>query len=97
METLTVRDGYDKRKSVQPVTVRPMTFDEAVQLSGHAEFIGRQGDLRRCKINGAVRRWKRDPMRIAIPVKYGMYEFATFSLRSDGRVGNDCAFLVVRV
>jgi hypothetical protein len=98
MNTITVKDGYDKRKSAEPVTVRPMTFEEACNIShDHVEFIGRQGDLRRCKVNGAVRRWKRDLTRIEIPVKYGMYEYTTFSLRSDGLIGNDCAYLVVRV
>ena len=94
---MLVKDGYDKRKSAPMIAVRPMTFAEALMVSGHVEFIGTQGDLRHCKVNGAVKTWKRDATRIEIPVKYGMYEYATFSRRYDGLIGNDVAYLVVRV
>lgn len=38
---------------------------------------GRVGSVR---LNGKVRTWKRDATRLEIPIKYGLYEFATFSL-----------------
>jgi hypothetical protein len=33
------------------------------------------------RVNGAVKRWKRNPDRIQVPLKYGMYEF--FYLTND--------------
>lgn len=29
----------------------------------------------RLKVNGAVKTWKRDPDRVKIPVKYGLYQY----------------------
>jgi hypothetical protein len=87
---------YDRSKHPRMIRVRPMNFNEAKALDGgHVQFIGRQGDLRRAKVNGRVRLWKRDPMRIEVPIKYGMYEYTTFFLRTDSKIGNDVAYLVV--
>src|SRR6266850_1046070 len=63
---------------------RHMTFDEASRLSygEHIWFLTHHGDARQCKINGRVRRWKRDLSRIEIPAKYGLYEYFIFT-RSD--------------
>lgn len=36
---------------------------------------------RRVKVNGAVRLWKRDPNRIEVPCKYGLYEYFTLHAR----------------
>lgn len=60
---------------------RAMTLAEAKALhSGqHVWVLARQGDARRAKVNGAPRTWKRDPSRVEIPLKYGMYEYATFN------------------
>lgn len=33
----------------------------------------RDGSNRRWKVTGKVQRWKKDPDRIKIPVKYGLY------------------------
>jgi hypothetical protein len=69
-----------------------MTLDEVKSLNAspvtHIWFRSVQGDARRAKLNGRVRTWKRDANRVEIPVKYGMYEYATFYTRdvADGRV-----------
>jgi len=39
----------------------------------------------RWRINGQVKRWKRDPDRIQIPVKYGLYDHAYLC---HGKIGN---------
>jgi hypothetical protein len=46
------------------------------------------GDARQVKVNGAVRRWKRDRTRIEIPYKYGLYEYGTFDAHdiTNGRI-----------
>jgi len=60
----------------------PITLEQAKQLT--------YGDLiysnhftmsdnytpKRWRVNGQVKRWKRDPNRIQIPVKYGLYAYA---------------------
>lgn len=47
----------------------------------HIWIHGNQGDARQVKVNGAVRTWKRDPSRVEIPVKYGLYEYHTMDAR----------------
>jgi hypothetical protein len=97
-EVRVVKDGYDRSKHPAMIAVRPMTLDEARLLNyGHIEFIGLGNDLRRAKLNGKVRTWKRDANRLEIPLKYGMYEYTTFEHRADGRIGNSVAVAVVRV
>lgn len=73
----------DKKKSPTPVRVRMMTREEILALSygDHPAVLLNDGRLGECKVNGRVRTWKRDPERVEVPLKYGMYEFATFSLR----------------
>lgn len=70
---------------------RPMTLEEGKLLGygDHIWFLSNDGSARQVKVNGAVKRWKREPDRIEVPVKYGMYEYATFYSRDfgpDGRV-----------
>lgn len=65
---------------------RTMSLEEAKML-GYGDtiwFIGTDGSARRIKVNGAVRRWKRSPDRIEVPVKYGMYEYGTFTASDFG-------------
>jgi hypothetical protein len=44
------------------------------------------GTARQAKVNGAVRRWKRDCNRIEVPIKYGMYEYAVFYASDINRI-----------
>jgi hypothetical protein len=76
-----VHDGYSARgKTQRTVRVRAMTLDEIKDLAPgrHAKVIANDGKLREVKINGVVKRWKREPDRVSVSVKYGMYEFAHF-------------------
>lgn len=45
----------------------------------HVLFVAQDGKVRRAKVNGKVRTWKRDKRRVELPIKYGMYEYATFN------------------
>jgi hypothetical protein len=49
------------------------------------------GDARQAKVNGQVRTWKRDPNRIEVPCKYGLYEYFTLTQRNLGEVLIPCA------
>lgn len=60
---------------------RPLSIAEAAahcDAHSHCWFVANNGDARQAKINGSVRRWKRDANRIEVPIKYGLYEYATF-------------------
>ena len=35
------------------------------------------GTSQRWKVNGKVKTWKRDPSRIEVPVRHGMYDYDT--------------------
>src|SRR5574337_1181038 len=78
--TFELVDGYDRKKKPRLVTVRRMTREEVLAVTGDVWFIANDGKLRVLRINGAIKRWKRDPDRVEIPVKYGMYETARLSL-----------------
>lgn len=79
--------GYLGEKNAE---FRPMTLAEAQTLryGEHIWFVANDGSARQVKVNGTPKRWKRDPNRIEIPVKYGMYEYATFTERdvANGRL-----------
>ena len=56
----------------------------------HIWFLTINGDARQAKVNGRVRTWKRDPDRVEIPIKYGMYEYGILT-------GQDLARVLIRV
>lgn len=76
--TFELQDGYflARRKNPVKYLYRHMTLDEikALRSGSHVEFIARDGTARMVKINGQVKRWVRQPDKIEVPVKYGMYE-----------------------
>jgi hypothetical protein len=73
--------GYDRSKNPEVKRYRSITLNEAKNLSGHAKILDRHGKVRDIKINGKVKRWKREPDRIEIPCKYGLYEYFTLTNR----------------
>ena len=85
-----VIDGYDRAKEPRRIEVRnPYTIDEMAEWCGsHSHILAKANDGRavNVKINGAVRRWKRDRNRIAVSVKYGMYECCTFDASDIHRI-----------
>jgi len=68
---------------------RPMTVEEAKLLNygDHIWIVAVDGSARQVKVNGAVKRWKRDLNRIEVPFKYGMYEYGTLYNRDFGHEG----------
>lgn len=65
-------DHYTKTEKMY----EPLILEEIKALRNHALIIGRNQEVFRVKINGAVKLWKRDPNRFSVPVKYGLYEYA---------------------
>ena len=98
METQKAPDGYDRTKNPRMLAFRPMTPNEARVLTynSHPKFLARDGMIRDCKVNGAPKTWKRDPSRVEVPIKYGMYEHGRFCAQ-DGKMVSDSQniFLVV--
>jgi hypothetical protein len=78
----TVTRQSDRKVKPDPVIVETLTKDEilALHYGQHVAVILNNGKLGQVKINGAVKTWKRDADRVEVPIKYGMYECATFSL-----------------
>ncbi len=58
---------------------RTMTVDEikALRYDQIVWFRSIDGSARRAKVNGEPKRWKRQPDRVEVPLKYGMYEHFT--------------------
>lgn len=96
---MILEDGYDRTKNPVTAEYRPMTLDEAKALSygDHVTIRAADGKARTVKVNGNPKTWKRDATRVEVPVKYGMYEYATFRNLPNGTVGNEIAQLVVKV
>ena|SRR5208283_1081140 len=61
----------------EPKQFRPMTLVEAKALhyGQHIWILSNQNDARRVKVNGAPKVWKRNPGRVEVPFKYGLYEY----------------------
>lgn len=77
----TASVGYagDNRK----LPYRRMTISEAQRLgSGDTvSVLAHNGVLRRAKVNGQPKTWKRDAGRVRVPMKYGMYDY--FAMEPD--------------
>ena len=82
METFKASRQGDRRKTPEVRTYRSLTREEVLALEAgeHSLCVLNNGSIGEVKINGTVRRWKREPDRVEVPVKYGMYEHATLSL-----------------
>lgn len=75
-------DGYAPIRKTIPramLTVRYMTPSELKALSGHAHIIANDGTVRNVKVT-SVKVWKTRPNDVEIGVKYGMYEYAKFTM-----------------
>lgn len=61
-----------------------ITLDEAKELQYRDVLIDAQG--KRWRVNGAVKTWKRDPHRIRVPLKHGLYAYDALT-ESDFVIG----------
>lgn len=92
MDTLELVDGYDRGTKAGKRKLRfrnPASIAEMIthcDSNSHIWFQSTDGTARQCKVNGKVRTWKRDPNRVEVPIKYGLYEYGTFTASDIGRV-----------
>jgi len=82
-----------------------MTIEQAKQLRYHQEvhfgqckvIVGPRGGetskTETWRVSGQVKTWKRDPNRILIPIKHGLYDNYYIDQRNvaDFHLANDCA------
>lgn len=88
METLTVKDGYNKGKTSGTYR-NPISITEMIQWCdshSHITVLADNGLSRTVKVNGKVRTWKRDPNRVEVPYKYGLYEYGTWTAANINRI-----------
>lgn len=88
-QIITVVDGYDRKRQAKGTYRNPVDVAEMIDwCSKHDRitFLSTDGTSRTCKVNGKVRTWKRDPNRVEVPIKYGLYEYGTFEARDIGRI-----------
>ena len=82
-ETFEVKSGYGRKETLRfrnPIDVAEMV--SWCDSHSHIQVYDRNGHWRTVKVNGKVRTWKKDPTRIEVPCKYGLYEY--FILRASG-------------
>lgn len=81
MNTFKAVSRYDRKKVKEQRTYRSITLEEAKNLKygDHIKVLDRHGAVADAKVNGQVKRWKREPDRISIPCKYGLYEYFTLT------------------
>ena len=85
---LTVKDGYSKGKASGTYRT-PNSIAEMIEWCdnhSHITAMDTRGQSRTVKVNGKVRTWKRDPNRIEVPYKYGLYEYGTFTADDLNRI-----------
>lgn len=88
-QVLELIDGYDKTRKTKAKWRNPSNVAEMIEhcsKHSHIAFLSTDGTSRTAKVNGKVRTWKRDPNRVEVPIKYGMYEYGTFTASDIDRV-----------
>ena len=84
---MKLKSGYARNRGEES-EYRPLTLDEVKSLKygDRVDFIDTSGKVRTLKVNGKVRRWKRDTDKVEVPCKYGLYEYYTFTNRDINRL-----------
>ncbi len=80
--TFQVRSGYHKGKMGtyrNPANVAEMV--NHCNSNSHIQVRDLKGNAHTVKVNGKVRTWKRDPNRIEVLCKYGLYEYFILTAR----------------
>ena len=88
-DTFQLIDGYDRKRKEKLTFRNPKDVAEMIQhcsANQHIWFRSIDGTARRCKVNGQVQTWKRDPGRVEVPIKYGLYEYGRFTQDDIGRI-----------
>jgi len=83
--------GAPKTTALQTISVaRVREMSMYGQLGVELRIIGRDGHWYRVRQSGKLRMWKRDPHKVELPVKYGMYESITLTSSdfNNGRVAH---------
>ena len=73
-----------------------ITLEQAKNLQyGDVLLQGRPGGIpMRWRVNGKVQRWKREPDRIRVPLKYGLYNYGAL-VTADFDINGECDWLTL--
>ena len=86
-DVLHLKSGYSRPEWSGTRPFRRVTIAELLRpwldTQGEWHVLGDSGDVLRARTNGALKRWKRSPTRLRLPMKYGMYEY--FAIETTGR------------
>ena len=76
MRTISAVTRGDKRKTPVERQYIELTAEEMMSLrpGDHLYYMDDTGRMANVKVNGQVKRWKREPARFELPLKWGMYE-----------------------
>lgn len=86
VDKIKVASGYDRTESWYR---NPKDIAEMISWCdshNHITVMDIKGLARTVKVNGKVRTWKRNPSRVEVSVKYGLYEYATLDGSDLNRV-----------
>jgi len=88
-------DHYTRKK----IQVRYMTNEEAKQLKRGdvIKVVSVFDTVINVKVNGNIKRWKRTPLKLQIPIKYGLYEYGYITFIDDGNLSVTSIVPVVEV
>ena len=88
MRTVRLRDNRKNPRRIDGpiVTCRFLTVEEAKSLrcGDRVLFQGADGSLCEVKVNGEPKTWKREPNRVVVPWKYGLYNYGQEVTIQDG-------------
>lgn len=70
----------DRKKIPTVYYFSTLSLDEikTLRYGDHSLCLLTNGRIGEVKINGAVKTWKRDPGKIRVSVKYGLYQYGSF-------------------
>lgn len=60
---------------MKPITLKQAKNLVVGQVVYHRHNKNVDGTPQRWRVNGQVKTWKRDPKRVQVPLKYGLYMF----------------------
>lgn len=96
MNRITLLNGYSRKKvkTVDKVSGIPLTLERLLAMDATGElrhgttfwFVCNDGQARQVRVNGRLKKWKRDEARVELPIAFGMYEKTRLGTRDLGRL-----------
>lgn len=65
---------HDKPRRGRPLTLKEAKNLKRDQVLYHRTYRNSDGTAQRWRVSGKPHTWKRDPKRVSVPVKHGLYD-----------------------